>query len=636
MFGAEGAKAMNSSLDSLLLQIRRLSRPRADSSVADAQLLERFITQRDEAAFELLVWRYERLVFGICRRLLRHTQDTEDAFQATFLALARQAASLTNRQSLASWLYKVAYRIALAARVARTRRCRREVPAAVLDAVADERRAPANTDAEDLRRLLDDELVRLPEKYRAPILLCYLQGKSYTEAARELGCPRGTLSIRLTRGRAWLRRRLSRRGITLPAGAAAALFVPGAARATADLVQATVRAVLPGATIAAAAPARVTALAESALRTTGKVRRFLPLVLLLSVGAGLALVLGIPSASSTPPRGGPAPPRQVLPLGREEHGARPKGKDMIVWGTSVKGLQAALGFALPQRSYRIGDKVEFVVQLRNVSDRPLAFTYPRPMFAFGGAPTVLDTRGVMLHAHVPAFDIPVQLTPVTLAPGKSMELGRPSFVLRAPGTEGRSEWTVLYAPAGRYKVSQRIRLEAHAAGDWLGEVCTGTLEFEVVPPAPAPVAGAGTAANTPAPQGSKPAAKTDLDLLQGTWTLIEGEAGGRKFKAVMTYTFRGNHYQLKGKLKGAVKGTFKLSQQGNVKCIDFAADPATLKYGPGAFLPHGIYRLDGDKLSLCLGDPVHGRPTEFAAPETSSQAVYILRRVNAPPKTDGK
>jgi RNA polymerase sigma factor (sigma-70 family) len=176
----------------------------------DGRLLERFVAQHDEAAFEALVHRHGPLVHAVCRRLLPTTQDVEDAFQATFLVLVRRASSLDRRGSLSSWLYTVAYHLALKARAHAARRRAIEQPIASVPA------EPASSEnGNDVRLVLDEELDRLPEKYRAPVVLCYFQGKTNEEAARQLGWPVGTVWGRLARARELLRQRLGRRGMAL-------------------------------------------------------------------------------------------------------------------------------------------------------------------------------------------------------------------------------------------------------------------------------------------------------------------------------------------------------------------------------------------------------------------------------------
>jgi RNA polymerase sigma factor (sigma-70 family) len=172
----------------------------------DRQLLERFVQVRDEAAFAALVERHGPMVLSVCRRVLPDADDANDAFQATFLVLVRKADSLKDPDTLAGWLYGVAYRTAQNARVEAARRSHHERQAAAV------RPDPAYDDSVDrLLPLLDQELQRLPEKYRAPLVLCYLEGKTHVEAARQLGWPVGSMSSRLARGRELLRNRLTAR-----------------------------------------------------------------------------------------------------------------------------------------------------------------------------------------------------------------------------------------------------------------------------------------------------------------------------------------------------------------------------------------------------------------------------------------
>src|SRR5262249_35748993 len=172
---------------SLIDHLRAIIGPSNADTLTDAQLLERFISQRDEVAFELIVRRYGSLVMRVCRRILPARHDAEDAFQATFLVLVRKARSIGKRESVASWLYKVAYRVAL--RV--NRRAYRD-PIMSLSAEAVAVPAAESADWQELRPILDEEVRRLPEKYRTPVLLCYLAGKTQQKAAREIGCPKGT------------------------------------------------------------------------------------------------------------------------------------------------------------------------------------------------------------------------------------------------------------------------------------------------------------------------------------------------------------------------------------------------------------------------------------------------------------
>jgi RNA polymerase sigma factor (sigma-70 family) len=190
------------------------------ATASDAELLERFVSTRDAAAFEALVRRHGPMVFAVCCRILRRTQDAEDAFQATFLVLVHKAASVSPRNKLAAWLHGVARKTSLKARQRATRRTEVEsqVPARSTGAMPPD---PACGEAE---LLLDQELAGLPDRYRLPIILCDLEGRLRTEVAGTLGCSEGTLSSRLTRGRRLLAERLKRRGVHLSVGALVAIL----------------------------------------------------------------------------------------------------------------------------------------------------------------------------------------------------------------------------------------------------------------------------------------------------------------------------------------------------------------------------------------------------------------------------
>jgi RNA polymerase sigma factor (sigma-70 family) len=192
--------------------------PRDGAGRTDGQLLDAYITCRDEGSLAALVRRHGSMVWGVCRRVLRNYHDAEDAFQATFLVLVRKAASIASRELLANWLYGVAYHTALKARATgATRRGReRQVPEMPEPAVVEQNLCP------DLRPLLDQELSRLPDKYRIVIVLCDLEGKTRKEAAQQLACPDGTVAGRLARARLMLAKRLARQGVVLSGGMLAA------------------------------------------------------------------------------------------------------------------------------------------------------------------------------------------------------------------------------------------------------------------------------------------------------------------------------------------------------------------------------------------------------------------------------
>jgi len=278
-------------LDHLLRYIRKIAGPGAGfGAVSDAEALRRFVSQRDEAAFALLVWRHGAMVMNLCRGVLHDEYAAEDAFQGTFLVLARKAGGVYRQASLAGWLYQVAYRIALKAQAqARKRVTQGPEP---LDRLADLSCGdPADTIARrELQPLLYAEVNRLPPKYRDPVVLCYLQGQTNEEAARLLGSKAGTVSGRLARARELLRKRLTARGLVLPGGVVFASLPESSALAavSAGLIVSTTQAALRFAaarTASAVASSNAAALAEGVLKSMFLNK--LKVVVLVVLGLGL-------------------------------------------------------------------------------------------------------------------------------------------------------------------------------------------------------------------------------------------------------------------------------------------------------------------------------------------------------------
>ncbi len=286
------------------------------AGLTDDELLERFIARRAEereaavaaeAAFAAMVHRHGPMVLGVCRRSLSDPHDAEDAFQATFVVLARRAGAVRPGGNLGRWLYGVARRIAARARVASGRR-----PEDVHD------RDPATDPAAvarraDLRESLDEELVRLPEKYRAPIVLCHLEGFSVREAAERLGCPTGTVCVRLARGRNILKEGLIRRGIApaVAVGLAAGTSAPDVSAATNDLIAATIRFATHPASPTGSSPARAVVLAEEVLRTMCLTKSKM-------IAAAAALLVAIGTGVRAQQRAPGQPPQAPTPAPRPE------------------------------------------------------------------------------------------------------------------------------------------------------------------------------------------------------------------------------------------------------------------------------------------------------------------------------
>jgi RNA polymerase sigma factor (sigma-70 family) len=274
-------------LNRVIQHLRRAALRHVGATLTDGELLERYVTQRDDAAFEALMRRHGPMVLGACRRVLGNEADAEDAFQATFLVFVHKAASIRSRSTVSNWLYGVAHNMALKAKALNRKRYMKEREAASVP----KHQARAEV-WQEVQALLDAELSGLPDKYRVAIVLCDLEGKTIKEAARRLGWPQGTVATRLTRGRACLAKRLGKHGLTLSGAVVAALVSQGAALANmrTALIDSTIRAasmimaqgkIAVGGTISV----RVAALAEGMMKTM--------LLSKLKFGTTLALALAL-------------------------------------------------------------------------------------------------------------------------------------------------------------------------------------------------------------------------------------------------------------------------------------------------------------------------------------------------------
>jgi len=405
--------AVGSSNSSFAKDIRTLFEIGVLANLSDGQLLERFVDARtgneaSEAVFAEIVRRHGPMVHRVCRDILKNPHDTQDAVQATFVVLIRKADSVRSRESIASWLYGTATRVARRASTdAANRRPRERLVAVpeVIEPVHDEGWSE-----------LHEELARLPEKYRVPLVLCYLEGMTTEAAARQLGCPQGTVLCRLSRGRERLRSRLVRRGLT----ASSALLALGRfseARAVAmpaGLVGSTVRAALRFAADGSAAigagvvSARGLALAEGTLRTMLMTKIKLLGVLLL---AGGTLAVVVPMTQSTKAQQPPPAQDQSRPEAR-----KPKPKVDDRW---VKKLPSGA-----------------VVELVGISNQPSGPTKwwtpgGKPLsvapYASGGASTNARTNEQAREFAVRLKEIPNQPMDVKwkFSPSGSFSVGNP-------------------------------------------------------------------------------------------------------------------------------------------------------------------------------------------------------------------
>jgi RNA polymerase sigma factor (sigma-70 family) len=419
-------------LQNVLTFLRRVTHHGGAGDRTDAELLRRFVAGRDEAAFEALLQRHGPMVLAVCRRILDNEADAEDAFQAVFLVLVRQAGTVERHDSVGSFLHGVALRTALRARSDLARRRHHERHVAVMPA------AEPTPDAvwQDLRRVLDEEVAKLPGKFRAPVRLCYLEGKTYDEAAHALGCSLGTVSSRLTRARERLQDRLVRRGVTLSAGLLATMLTSHAAPAAvpSPLLQVTLRAavgIATGPAGAAMVSSHVLQLSEQMVRsmTVNKLR--------IVVGVFLAVcALGVAGiAFSRAPWA--ASRNAELP---EQAPARAEG--VVAWqecarlGSAVAATQLA-AFAPDSRTLVSvdGDKVVRFWDTTTWEQRSRYDIGPRYGDHYGMhyMPFSPDGRLLTLLGDVPNPDRPgEQLAEVLL-----LDVATGKEVARLPGRDGR-------------------------------------------------------------------------------------------------------------------------------------------------------------------------------------------------------
>jgi RNA polymerase sigma factor (sigma-70 family) len=311
---------------------------------SDGELLEAFVTRRDGTYFEALVRRHGSMVLGVCRRILRNPHDAEDAFQAVFLVLAQRASTVVPRELVGNWLYGVAYRTALAARRATARWRAREAQGHDMP----EPKVEADETWRELLPLLDRELNRLPAKYRAPVVLCHLEGRTRQEAARQLGLPVGTVSGRLTTALRLLAKRLRRQGLALSIGALAAALSPetGSASVPASLIAATAKArpLLAAGQAAGLVSTNVAALTQGVLKSM--------LLAKLKLTATLLAVVLIVAGTGTlayQMQAAPVPQKKEA-----EHPSGPRAEDRLRDLAQVRVRAAAKAYEALWQAYKDG------------------------------------------------------------------------------------------------------------------------------------------------------------------------------------------------------------------------------------------------------------------------------------------
>jgi RNA polymerase sigma factor (sigma-70 family) len=299
-------------MTAVLQQLRTLVAAHSAEAQTDAELVEAFAQRRDPAVFAVLLRRYGPMVWGVCRRVLRHHQDAEDALQATFLVLARDVASLRNGQALAAWLYRTAYRMALAMRRSLGRQRYHEGRLS-LTAAKD---APTEVARREVQALLEDEIQRLPERYRMAFVLCCLEGRRRADVARLLGVAEGTLSSRLDHARKRLQHRLTGRGVTLSAALAGVTAAYPLTRMYAATTHAALRVAATG-SAAGLVTRHVATLLEQGTHAVGLGMRC---VAALLVAAGVAVLgVGLLACQADADHAEPAPQgRPIQPAGEHK------------------------------------------------------------------------------------------------------------------------------------------------------------------------------------------------------------------------------------------------------------------------------------------------------------------------------
>ena len=432
---------------------------------ADGQLLGRFAGDRDEAAFAELVRRHGPMVLGVCRRVSGNPHDADDAFQATFLVLARKARRLAGQPALGGWLYGVAHRAALKAKAVAARRRAKEAAAARPEGVE------TMPEQADVLAVIEQELGRLPERYREPLVLCGLCGRSRKEVAAQLGVPEGTLASRLATARAMLAERLRRRGLVVPAAVVAAACESSAAGAAvpAPLADATVKAAT------GTVPAAVGRIASEVTRAMflNKFRTGAFLMVAVAIACAAGLVALAHATANTPAPPDDAPPKPAVDkvedgvyLLKSEGDGR---KVTLTNGEAAvlgKRLSESIGTGVTLQSWT-NDNSRFHLHVKGLGPLPNEVTEVQ---------TALVVGGVVLHVG----------RPEKLAADRTAEVGATvssADAAKALAARYKIEPQVRKHPGHRYEVRWVPAKQEYAAGEAvtlkmeLKNTGTGPLRF---------------------------------------------------------------------------------------------------------------------------------------------------------------
>jgi RNA polymerase sigma factor (sigma-70 family) len=453
---------------------------------SDQELLQRFVSQRDDAAFSAVVRRHGPMVLRVAFRTLQNEHDAEDVFQATFLVLSQKAHTLRRQESLGSWLYGIAYRLALKCKATAGERRNREQRLPMTHVAT----PLAQVTVQEAQAIMDEEISRLPEKFRVPVVLCCLEGLTRDEAAQQIGCAASVLKGRLEHGRERLRQRLIARGLTLPCGLGAFLLLEGAAGATVPpaLISSTTKAAI---TVAAGNAATTVVTAEVAALTEGVLRTMFLTKIKIAI---VALVLGfmVMGATVFTYRTAAAQDDQPLiavaqPAIEFKQEPKQEKEAFTAWGKEVGGLQMGVGYRPGEhRVYHHGETVTLVVRVRNVGKKEVKFQYFRQFSPNELLPTVTDNKGRQVPIEALVIDIRPAWLEVTLAPGKESDLYELKLDLR-PASESANKTDLTLYGVGKFYFQhermngmfspEQIKLDPN-----LDKLATGKLELEVKEP----------------------------------------------------------------------------------------------------------------------------------------------------------
>ncbi len=571
-------------LGDVLRRIGRLAGLQGVLSLTDAQLLERFAAGRDEPAFAALMVRHGPMVLGVCRRLLHDADQAEDAFQASFLVLARKAGSIQRRPLLSAWLYGVAYKVAARLRGRTWKRQARETSGVDLATIA----ASIDPDPSDLPPLLHAEVQRLPDKYRNPIILCYLEGKTHEEAALLLRWPLGTVKTRLARARGLLRSQLIRRGVTASEGVMATALAAHPATASARLTDATIRAATQFAAHKAGVDklvsARAIALSQGVLRTMmlTKVKIVGALVLVMTMlggGGGGAGWLAFRA---------PAEESRLPPVAKADDKSN-DDKDALQGTWQVTGVEEGG----KEKSDAEGAK-EMKSATWIITADKITVSIPKQ-----------GKRDVTYKLDPTKKPKQIDFTPLDGPPNEKGKTGHGIYSLDGDVLK-------LCMPEAPDTDERPMELATKEGG----KAILFTLKREK--PAKAK------------PKEDKPGA--DQQAIQGIWQVTDVET-----KDIKTPDPTGALKKIKTQqwIFTDDKVTLRMPGEKDIPAAGYTLDPSkrpkeidlSPEKGQGEPQP-GVYSLDGDVLKLCFPGPKSGpRPTELAADDAGKNILFTLKRV---------